>query len=135
MCSLLTIHEDGRLPLRGNESTAERVVRGPGLGRALSFLPRQLRRYVVVGTAGEPVFDKYLNRMSMETMTIQLTHEKASDLMRDLEAMHIIRVIERNAQPTGTPSERFAGKLSEPTALAMQQHIIESRNEWNPNDS
>jgi len=71
----------------------------------------------------------------METMTIQLTHEKASDLMHDLEAMHIIRVLERNSHPAGTLSERFAGKLSGPTTSALQQHVIESRNEWNRNDS
>ncbi len=71
----------------------------------------------------------------METMLIQLTHEKAPDLIRDLEAMDIIRVLERGNQPVANLSERFAGKLSAQTTSALQQHVIESRNEWNRSDS
>lgn len=71
----------------------------------------------------------------METMWIELTHEKAPDLIRDLEAMDIIRVLQRQPQPTGNLSDRFAGKLSAHTTEALQRHVIESRNEWDQNDT
>lgn len=71
----------------------------------------------------------------METMWIELTHEKAPDLIRDLEAMAIIRVLDRQPQASGNLSERFAGKLSARTAEALQQHVTESRNEWDRNDT
>lgn len=66
----------------------------------------------------------------METCLVQLTHQKARDLLKDLEALDIIKIIE--PEPKGIPnSERFRGKLSDKTAEALQKHIAQSREEWN----
>ena len=35
----------------------------------------------------------------METLTIELKHQKAFDLLHDLEVMDIIKVLHRNNQP------------------------------------
>ena len=66
----------------------------------------------------------------METLTIELRHQKAFDLLHDLEVMDIIKVLHRSHNPTQKLSERFAGKLSDKTAVALQNHISESRNTW-----
>lgn len=66
----------------------------------------------------------------METLTIELRHKKAYDLLRDLEVMDIIKVIARNEQVPQKISERFAGKLSDKTASALQNHISDNRNTW-----
>ncbi len=70
----------------------------------------------------------------METLTIELRHQKAFDLLHDLEVMDIIRVLHRNTQVPQKLSERFAGKLSDKTAIALQNHILESRDSWDKNN-
>ena len=65
----------------------------------------------------------------METCLIELTHQKAGDLLRDLEEMNIIRIIRSETQ-TKPNSQRFRGMLSAKTAEALQEHISQSRDEW-----
>mgnify|MGYP000648592788 CR=1 FL=1 len=62
----------------------------------------------------------------METCLIELTHQKARDLLKDLEAMNIIRILPSESQDIPN-SQRFRGKLSAKTAEALQRHISESR--------
>ena len=66
----------------------------------------------------------------METLTIELRHQKAFDLLHDLEVMDIIKVLHRSNNPTQKLSERFAGKLSDKTATDLQNHIADNRNTW-----
>ena len=65
----------------------------------------------------------------MNTVLVQLTHQKAESLLQNLEDMHIIKVVKTNIQPVSN-SKRFAGKLSDVAAEALQSHITKSRNEW-----
>jgi hypothetical protein len=69
----------------------------------------------------------------METLTIELRHQKAFDLLHDLEVMDIIKVLHRSSHVPQKLSERFAGKLSDKTATDLQNHISESRDSWDKN--
>lgn len=68
----------------------------------------------------------------METILLQVNNDKAYKLIEDLEALNIVKVLEKNIQPKGKLSERFAGslRLSDEEYNNFQQHLIQSRNEW-----
>lgn len=51
-------------------------------------------------------------------------------LLRDLEALQIIRVIDQTQSIKPKAAERFAGKLSAETADLLDKHIQQSRDEW-----
>jgi hypothetical protein len=70
----------------------------------------------------------------MDTLLIQLTHQKAASLIRDLEEMHIIKVLKNNA-PQEKLSDRFEGKLklSDEQYKKFDQYLTDSRNEWDRN--
>ena len=65
----------------------------------------------------------------METCSIQLTHPKAHDLLKDLEAMDIIKIIKPESQRVPN-SKRFRSKLLDKTAEALQEHVAEGREKW-----
>ena len=69
----------------------------------------------------------------METLIIQITNDKALQLLRNLEELHLIRVLKKNVNPVQKLSEKYAGKLSVDTAEQLQQYIAESREEWENN--
>jgi hypothetical protein len=69
----------------------------------------------------------------METLVIQLTNQKAYKLLKELEELHLIRVIKKNILPDTKLSDRFAGKLPSDIADDLQKHVTQSRNEWDSN--
>jgi hypothetical protein len=48
----------------------------------------------------------------METVLLQINDDKAYKLLEDLEAMHIIKVLSKSAEPKKKLSEKFAGSLN-----------------------
>ncbi|MBX2926454.1 MAG: hypothetical protein KF852_01345 [Saprospiraceae bacterium] len=71
--------------------------------------------------------------MTMDTLVIQLTHHKALKLLLNLEELHLIRVLKRNVAGGEKLSEKYAGKLPVDIGDQLQQHIAQSRNEWESN--
>ena len=69
----------------------------------------------------------------MQTVIVELMNQNALALLRKLEEMHIIKLLEKNKQPLEKLSDKFAGKLSVETGEELQKHITKSRNEWNGN--
>ena len=67
----------------------------------------------------------------METIVIQITNNKALKLLQELEELHLIKLLKRNADTSQKLSEKYAGKLSSKTVEKLQQHIQQTRNEWN----
>jgi hypothetical protein len=67
----------------------------------------------------------------MDTITIQLKHANAKKLLKDLEDMNIIKIIE---QPIGNDKQkkpsRLRGFLSKEKANALLSHVEETRREW-----
>ena len=68
----------------------------------------------------------------MDTVLLEITNEKAYKLIQDLEALDIVKILEKNTKPKESLSKRFAGSLNltEQQYEEFQQHVIDSRNEW-----
>ena len=67
----------------------------------------------------------------METVLIQIKNNKAYKLLEDLEDLEIITVLQKNTVVKQKLSEKYAGKLPDDVANELQNHIKQSRNEWN----
>ena len=67
----------------------------------------------------------------METVLIQIKNNKAYKLLEDLEDLEIITVLQKNTVIKQKLSEKYAGKLPDDVANELQNHIKQSRNEWN----
>ena len=67
----------------------------------------------------------------METVLLQINDNKAYQLLEDLEALNVIKILDKNIQPKQKLSEKYAGKLSSEVADQLQDYVTRSRNEWN----
>ncbi len=67
----------------------------------------------------------------METVLVQINNSKAYRLLKDLEDLHIIKVLKKSIQPQQKLSEKYAGKLPADVADELQKYVTQSRNEWN----
>lgn len=67
----------------------------------------------------------------MDTLIIQLTNQKAYKLLKQLEDLHLIRVLKKNVQSKHRLSEKYAGKLPADIADELQHYVAQSRDEWN----
>ncbi|MBD0333562.1 MAG: hypothetical protein ICV66_13010 [Chitinophagaceae bacterium] len=66
----------------------------------------------------------------METVTLQLRHAHARKLLRELEEMNIIKIIEQTEDKQTQRPSQLRGFLSKEQANALLSHIDKSRNEW-----
>lgn len=68
----------------------------------------------------------------MDTVLLEITNEKAYKLIQDLEALDIVKILEKNTKPKESLSKKFAGSLNltDEQYEEFQQHVIDSRNEW-----
>ena len=66
----------------------------------------------------------------METIVVQITNNKALKLLEELEELHLIKLVKRNADTSQNLSEKYAGKLSADTVDKLQEHLQQSRKEW-----
>lgn len=66
----------------------------------------------------------------METILVQITNSKAYKLLEDLEDLNIIKLLKVKDQPKQKLSEKYAGRLPNDIASEIQNHIIQSRDEW-----
>jgi len=65
------------------------------------------------------------------TMIIQLTNQKAAGLIRELEELHLIKVLKENITPAKTKlSEKYKGMISKEESRQLNVHINQMRNEW-----
>lgn len=61
---------------------------------------------------------------------IQVTNQDAYSLLNELEKLHLIKVLKTEKQPAQKLSDLFAGKLPLEAARKLQEHIKQSREEW-----
>ena len=66
----------------------------------------------------------------METLIIQVTNQGAYSLLNELEKLHLIKVLKKENTSSQKLSEKFTGKLPLDAAKKLQEHIKQSRNEW-----
>ena len=71
----------------------------------------------------------------MDTLVIEVTNRKAYQLLKQLEELHIIRVLKNGTEPKQKLSEKYRGKLhlSKEESLEFHKYIQESRDEWERN--
>ena len=68
----------------------------------------------------------------MDTMLIQLTNQRAAKLLRELEELHLIKVLKENDTPTNTKlSDKYKGVISKEQGKDLNRHIKQMRSEWN----
>ncbi|MFD1470524.1 hypothetical protein ACFQ48_20020 [Hymenobacter caeli] len=68
----------------------------------------------------------------MAPILIEPLSEQAYELLRQLEALHILRVVPAAEAPA--PAKRqWAGSLSSASAEAWDKHLLEIRGEWERN--
>lgn len=76
----------------------------------------------------------------METVLLQITNNKAYKLLKDLEDLHIIKVLEKHKKSSSRTksshglkrlSKKYAGKLPADIADQLQEYVSQSRSEWN----
>jgi hypothetical protein len=66
------------------------------------------------------------------TMLIQLTNQKAARLIRELEELHLIKVLKENIEPANTKlSDKYKGFISKEEGQHLNDHINQMRSEWN----
>ena len=65
-----------------------------------------------------------------ETISIELTHSKAMQLLQDLEAMNIIRLITNKPVPSQKLSDKYRGVLTKEDGENLKGHIQKMRDEW-----
>ena len=67
----------------------------------------------------------------MDTMTVELTNQKAAGLLNELEGLHLIKIISRNVEPVKTKlSDKYRGVMTREQGEDLKRHINEMRNEW-----
>jgi hypothetical protein len=67
----------------------------------------------------------------MDTMLIQLTNQKAVGLLRELEELHLIKVLNENVVPDKLKlSDKYKGILSKEEGQKLNEHIRQMRSEW-----
>ncbi len=69
----------------------------------------------------------------MDTMLIQLSHQKAAKLLHELEELHLIKVLEENTAKHAKPklSEKYKGVISREQGQQLDEHIEQMHGEWN----
>ena len=67
----------------------------------------------------------------METLTIQIIDSKALKLLQDLENLDILKILIREVKTHQKLSDKYGGKLPSEIADELQQHLTQSRSEWN----
>ena len=68
----------------------------------------------------------------METMLIQLTNKKAVGILRELEELHLIKVLNQNTTPVKTKlSDKYKGIITKEQGQNLNEHIKQMRSEWN----
>jgi hypothetical protein len=66
----------------------------------------------------------------MDTLLIQLTHQKAAALLHELEELHIIKVLRGTTISKSKFSDKYKGILSKEEGQKLNEHIKQMRSEW-----
>jgi hypothetical protein len=67
----------------------------------------------------------------MNTITVELINNQALQLLKDLEAMHIIKLHKLEPTAKNKLSDKYRGILSKEQGNDLNQHINQMRSEWN----
>ncbi len=65
----------------------------------------------------------------MQTILIELTNDKALNLLREMEALNLIKLVSAGTEREDL-ADKYFGKLSNQVAEEAQEYIKKSREEW-----
>lgn len=66
------------------------------------------------------------------TMLIQLANEKVAEFLRQLEELHLIKVLKENVDTKSVKlSNKYRGIITKGEGKKLTKHIKQMRNEWN----
>ena len=63
----------------------------------------------------------------MVTISVQLKNDKAIKLLRELEELNLIKLLN---EKSSVKKVKIVGKLSDRTVKALHKHVVTSREEW-----
>jgi hypothetical protein len=70
----------------------------------------------------------------MKTITVDILQDEALNLLKDLEAMNVIRVHsndhDEKVQPGTLMSEKYKGKMTKQPREEVDKQLNDLRNEW-----
>lgn len=69
----------------------------------------------------------------MKTITIEILHEKAMDLLRDLESLKVIRLQQEKPELKNIVEDlalKYKGKMSKQPLAKVDKQLHDLRNEW-----
>ena len=69
----------------------------------------------------------------MKTITIDILHEKALDLLRDLESLKIIRLRSEKGEVKNASEDlvlKYKGQMSKQSLVEVEKQLHDLRNEW-----
>ncbi|RLD27230.1 MAG: hypothetical protein DRI54_01405 [Bacteroidetes bacterium] len=69
----------------------------------------------------------------MKTVIVELRNNNALRLLKDLELVNIIRVIEKPKKDNVKLSDKYAAQLPKEVAEKMQDYVSKNRSEWDRN--
>jgi len=68
----------------------------------------------------------------MDTMLIELTNQKATGLLYELEALRLIKILRGSVEPVKTKlSDKYKGFITREEGQMLNNHINQMRSEWN----
>ena len=67
----------------------------------------------------------------MDTMLIEVTNQKATGLLHELEGLSLIKILRGNGEPVKTKlSDKYRGFLTREEGRQLNNHINQMRSEW-----
>lgn len=66
----------------------------------------------------------------MDTMLIQLTHQKAAGLLHELEELQLIKVLKETTVSNLKLSDKYRGIITKEDGEKLNDHISQMRSEW-----
>jgi len=66
---------------------------------------------------------------SMQIISIELLNDNALSLLKELEALNVLRLVKTEESPK-PPKRKWSGSLSDETADKMLAYVEKSREEW-----
>lgn len=77
---------------------------------------------------------KNQNITTMRTVTVELLSDKALNLLKQLEQLHILRFVQAKARTKKkVVNRKWSGSISKVTANKMLHYTEQSRDEWERN--
>lgn len=77
----------------------------------------------------------YKEANDMEKIVVQIKNKKAYKILKDLEDLEIIKVMEKVKGQEKKLSEKYAGMIPSDVAEDLNNHVNESRKEWGDRDT